>query len=58
MVNKTIFGAVVWAAAFILSAIVLKGNPLGDWIEGALLVAWIVFISVAATRAAKKQEDR
>jgi hypothetical protein len=38
MVKNTMLGAAVWAVAFILSAIVLRGNPLGNWIKGALLV--------------------
>jgi len=42
-----LIGTIAWAVGFVVSAIVLKGNPIGDWIEGALLVGWIVFISFA-----------
>ena len=42
-----LFGTIAWAVGFVVSAIVLKGNPIGDWIEGALLVGWIVFISLS-----------
>lgn len=57
MVNRTILGAVIWAVAFVLSSIVLKGNPLGDWIEGLRLVGWIAFISAAASSAARRKKD-
>jgi hypothetical protein len=46
----TILGAVIWAAAFIASAAWFKGQSRGDWIEGALLVVWIVFVSCRAAR--------
>lgn len=40
-----LIGAILWAAAFILSATVFRGRALGDWVEGVLLVVWIVFFS-------------
>lgn len=40
-----LIGAVLWASAFILSATVFRGNRVGDWVEGTLLVVWIVFFS-------------
>ena len=45
--KATLVGALAWAAGFVVSAVFLRGNPIGDWIEGALLAGWIVFISVA-----------
>ena len=55
--RATMIGAVVWAAGFLVSAVVLKGNPLGDWIEGALLVGWIVFVSLAARSATRREAE-
>lgn len=43
-----IAGAMLWAFAFVLSAIVLRGSAWGDWVEGALLVGWIVFLAYRA----------
>jgi hypothetical protein len=50
--RAAVFGTIVWAAGFLVSAVALKGNPIGDWIEGALLAGWIVFVSLAARSAA------
>jgi len=52
MTNKRvlIIGAILWASAFIVSAFVLRGRVLGDWIEGMFLVGWIVFSSFWAAR--------
>jgi hypothetical protein len=41
----TLIGSALWAAAFIMSAVVFRRQPIGGWIEGILLVGWIVFIS-------------
>ena len=49
-----IFWAVVWAAAMILSAIVLKGNPMKDWIQAALFIAAMTFWVWQSQRAAGK----
>jgi hypothetical protein len=35
--------AVGWAIAFILSAILLKGSPVKDWIQAALFIAAMTF---------------
>ena len=43
-----VIGSAMWAAGYLASAIALRGNPIGDWIEGGLLAGWIVFISLAA----------
>jgi hypothetical protein len=32
--RAAVFGTIVWAAGFLVSAVALKGNPIGDWIEG------------------------
>ena len=41
-------GTVAWAVGFLVSAVALKGNPIGDWIEGVLLAGWIVFVSLSS----------
>lgn len=43
-------GALLWAGAFILSAALLRGRAVGDWIEGVLMVGWIVFVSIWSAR--------
>ena len=48
-------GAILWALAFILSAAVLRGRVVGDWIEGILLVGWIVFSSLWYARASRNK---
>ena len=45
--------AVGWAAALITSAIVLKGNPLKDWIQSALFIAAMTFWFWQSQRAAR-----
>jgi hypothetical protein len=35
--------AIVWAALMIASAILLKGNPIKDWIQSALFIAAMTF---------------
>jgi hypothetical protein len=35
--------AVGWAIAFILSAILLKGSPVKDWIQAALFIGAMTF---------------
>jgi cation transport ATPase len=35
--------ALVWALAFIGSAIVFKGNPIKDWIQAALFIVGMSF---------------
>ena len=52
--KATLVGAIAWAIGFVVSAIVLRGNPIGDWIEGALLVGWIAFISLARPQRSAK----
>jgi len=41
----TLLGAAAWATAFIGASIAFRGQPLGDWIEGVLLVLAIVFLA-------------
>lgn len=55
--RAAVFGTIVWTAGFLVSAVALKGNPIGDWIEGALLAGWIVFVSLAARAAAIHRGD-
>jgi membrane protein DedA with SNARE-associated domain len=54
--RATVIGAVVWAVGFLVSAFLLKGNPAGDWVEGALLAGWIVFVSLAARPTRREAE--
>ena len=35
--------SLVWAAALIASAIVFKGNPVGDWVESFLVIGALTF---------------
>jgi hypothetical protein len=47
-----ILWAIVWAAALITSAVLLKGNPIKDWFQSALFVAGNDVLGVAiATRS-------
>ena len=55
--KAAVFGTIAWAAGYLVSAVALKGNPIGDWIEGALLAAWIVFVSLAARSATRRSTD-
>lgn len=52
-VRVMLIGAILWGLAFILSATVLRGRALGDWIEGVLLVGWIAYSSYWAARAGR-----
>jgi hypothetical protein len=36
--------AIVWAALMIASAILLKGNPIKDWIQSALIAAMTFWV--------------
>lgn len=46
--------AIAWAAVMIASAIVLKGNPIKDWIQSALFIAAMSFWLWQSQRAAGK----
>ncbi len=46
--------AIVWAAALIASAILLKGNPIKDWVQSALFIAAMTFWVWQSQRAARK----
>ena len=49
-----ILWAIAWAAALIASAILLKGNPIKDWIQSALFIAAMTFWVWQSQRAARK----
>jgi hypothetical protein len=49
-----ILRALAWAAAMIASAILLKGNPLKDWIQAALFICAMTFWVWQSQRAAMK----
>ena len=53
--KATVIGAIAWAVGFLASAVALKGNPIGDWIEGGLLAGWIVFVSFSARSATGRE---
>lgn len=40
-----LFGSMVWAAAFILSAWVFRGSVVNLWIQGVLYVVWTMWFS-------------
>ena len=46
--------AIVWAALVIASAILLKGNPIKDWIQSALFIAAMTFWVWQSLRTARK----
>jgi hypothetical protein len=46
--------AIVWAALMIASAILLKGNPIKDWIQSALFIAAMTFWVWQSHRTARK----
>ena len=51
-----LIGAFLWGLAFVLSAIVLRGSNIGDWIEGFLLVAWILYLSYLAAKTGRNKK--
>ena len=53
--KATVIGAIAWAVGFLASAVALKGNPIGDWIEGVLLAGWIVFVYLSARSATGRE---
>lgn len=53
--KATVLGSLAWAAGFLATAVALRRNPIGDWIEGALLAGWIVFVSLATRSAASRR---
>jgi hypothetical protein len=54
--KATVFGSIAWAGGFLVSAVALKGSPIGDWIEGALLAGWIAFVSLAHRTAPRRRK--
>jgi hypothetical protein len=40
---NVILASLAWAAALIASAIVFKGNPVGDWVEWFLIIGALSF---------------
>jgi len=41
--TRLVLWAIAWSAALIGSAILLKGNPLKDWIQAALFIGAMTF---------------
>jgi hypothetical protein len=41
--KKLVITGIVWALAFIGSAIFLKGNPLKEWVQAVLFIAGMPF---------------
>jgi hypothetical protein len=52
-VRVLLVGTILWALAFLLSALVFRGRALGDWIEGLLLVVWIAVFQYWAARSSR-----
>jgi hypothetical protein len=50
-----ILWAIAGAAALIASAILLKGNPIKDWIQAALFIAAMTFWVWQSQRAARNR---
>ena len=46
--------ALAWSAAMIGSAIVLKGNPIKEWVQSALFIAAMTFWLWQTERAARR----
>jgi len=46
--------AIVWAALMIASAILLKGNPIKDWIQSALFILAMTFWVWQSHRTGRK----
>jgi Flp pilus assembly protein TadB len=46
--------ALAWAAAMIAAAILLKGNPIKDWVQAALFIAAMTFWVWQSERAARQ----
>jgi len=51
--TKLVLWAIAWSAALIGSAIVLKGNPLKDWIQAALFIGAMTFWLWQSQRTAR-----
>jgi hypothetical protein len=51
--TRLVLWAVAWSAALIGSAVVLKGNPLKDWIQAALFIGAMTFWLWQSQRAAR-----
>jgi len=49
-----ILWAIAWAAAMIASAIVLKGNPIKDWVQAVLFIGAMTFWVWQSQRASSK----
>jgi len=54
--DATLLGTALWAIAFIVSALLFKGDPFGDWVDGALFVGFIIYISSLGARDPRCQE--
>jgi hypothetical protein len=46
--------AIAWAVAMIASAILLKGNPVKDWIQAALFIGAMTFWVWQSTRGSAR----
>jgi len=46
--------AVAWAATMIVSAVLLKGNPIKDWIQSAPFIAAMTFWVLQTQRSSAK----
>jgi hypothetical protein len=49
-----ILWAIAWAAAMIASAILLKGNPIKDWVQSVLFIGAMTFWVWQSQQASSK----
>jgi hypothetical protein len=49
----TLLGSIAWAAVMLASAYLFKGHRLGDWIDSALLFAFICWLSTRSACPAR-----
>jgi hypothetical protein len=54
--RATLLGAAAWAIAFLVAALVFKGDRFGDWVDGALFVGFVIYLSSRGARDSRCQE--
>ena len=47
--------AIAWAIAFVISAILFKGNPVKEWIQAALFIGALTFLLFKAQGLARSR---
>jgi hypothetical protein len=54
--KATLLESVAWAVAMIAAAFVFKGVRFGDWVDGALFVGFVIYLSSRGARDSRCQE--